>query len=371
LIACLLDTGQDLETALEFVPNEPAVFLVWPAEGQPYLGRTAMLRRRLKRLLGERSAASRLLNLRSVARRVEYWRLASRLASARMFYELARRHFPENYGEHIKLRLPPFVKLLLANEFPRTQVTQRLSASQALHYGPFRTRASAEKFEQELLDLFQIRRCQEDLNPSPDHPGCIYGEMARCLRPCQEVVGVAEYQSEVRRVVTFLDTDGGSLVESIRAARDRLSQELNFEEARRQHQRLEQVEQLMRGRDDLAGEVQRLHGIAVLPSVRAGCVDLHFLLAGVWADAVVFRVAATAGQMIPLDRRLRELVAKVAVPKVSLRERQEHIALLARWYYSSWRDGEWLPFRSLDELPYRKLVRAISRVACGATGAAQ
>jgi hypothetical protein len=46
-----------------------------------------------------------------------------------------------------------------------------------------------------------------------------------------------------------------------------------------------------------------------------------------------------------------------------MRERQEYLALLARWYYSSWRDGEWLPIESLESLPYRKMVHAISRVA--------
>jgi hypothetical protein len=49
--------------------------------------------------------------------------------------------------------------------------------------------------------------------------------------------------------------------------------------------------------------------------------------------------------------------------QLALRERQEYLALLARWYYSSWRDGEWLPIEDFDSLPYRKLVHAISRVA--------
>ena len=38
------------------------------------------------------------------------------------------------------------------------------------------------------------------------------------------------------------------------------------------------------------------------------------------------------------------------------------LALLARWYYSSWRDGEWLPFDGFPALPYRKLVNAIHRI---------
>jgi hypothetical protein len=48
---------------------------------------------------------------------------------------------------------------------------------------------------------------------------------------------------------------------------------------------------------------------------------------------------------------------------LAMRERQEYLALLARWYYSSWREGEWLLIDNFDALPYRKLVHAISRVA--------
>ncbi len=105
--------------------------------------------------------------------------------------------FPDDYLRLVKLRMPAYVKLILANEFPRTQVSTRLSASRAMHYGPFQSRAAAELFEEQFLDLFQIRRCQENLEPSPQHPGCIYGEMNRCLRPCQQVVSREEYLSEV------------------------------------------------------------------------------------------------------------------------------------------------------------------------------
>jgi hypothetical protein len=48
-----------------------------------------------------------------------------------------------------------------------------------------------------------------------------------------------------------------------------------------------------------------------------------------------------------------------------VRERQEHVALLARWYYSSWRDGQWIAFPDFAGIPYRRVVRAISVVAAG------
>ena len=63
------------------------------------------------------------------------------------------------------------------------------------------------------------------------------------------------------------------------------------------------------------------------------------------------------------DDELREAVGALTPADQPMRQRQEYLAMLARWYYSSWRDGEWFAFDSLENLPYRKLVHAISRVA--------
>jgi hypothetical protein len=45
----------------------------------------------------------------------------------------------------------------------------------------------------------------------------------------------------------------------------------------------------------------------------------------------------------------------------------EHLAVLVRWHGSSWRDGEWIGFDSLEKIPYRKIVNAVARVASRAT----
>ena len=47
----------EFDQALDALPNRPAVFLIWlredkPGEGKPYLARTNVLRKRLKRMLG-------------------------------------------------------------------------------------------------------------------------------------------------------------------------------------------------------------------------------------------------------------------------------------------------------------------------------
>lgn len=367
----VVELGEDpsaLEGVLATAPEQPAVFLIRPREGAPYLARTASLRRRLRRLLGERAQPGRLLYLRPLARIIEYRLTASQLETNLVLYAWARREFPDTYTSLIRLRMPPYVKLILSNRFPRCQVTTRLSGARALYYGPFRSRASAEQFQSRFVDLFQIRRCEEDLNPSPQHPGCIYGEMNLCLRPCQAAVTEEEYRSEVRRVMEFLATDGRSLKSSVMRARDLLSEELNFEEAARQHRLLEKIEETLKLRDELAHDVERLHGVAVTRATTPMTVLLWFMIAGTWQAPRLFPLQPPDGRSVSLDHRLRELAGSLAPRKTPVRERQEHVALLARWYYSSFRDGEWIPFESLEAIPYRRLVHAISRMARGEPG---
>ena len=350
-----------IDEALESAPNSPAVFIIYVREGAPYLARTGLLHRRLLRLLGPRDKPSRLLNLRETAVTIEYWLTGSRLESAMRMYELARRHFPTGYLDYLHLRLPPYLKIIGNNEFPRCQVTTHLGRSTSLYYGPFRNRATAENFESEFLDLFQMRRCQEDLAPSPDHPGCIYGEMGKCLRPCQEAVSREEYAGEVARVVEFLRTGGASLLESVISSRDQLSAAMEFEQAARQHKRASQIEEMIRTRDALARQVDQLHAIAIVPSAEPNAVNLGFLHAGDWQGLNPLSFELGEGKPVPLDRRVRELIDAQSWTSPTARERREQLAILARWFYSGFCDGELLIFEDWTRVPYRKTVNAIHR----------
>jgi excinuclease ABC subunit C len=365
----------ELAQLLESIPNGPAVFLLWPRDGAPYLARTNVLRRRLSRLLEVKEGVSRNLSLRGTAERLEYHLAGSKLESRFLHLELARRHLGAGYRREIRLRLPPYVKLLLSNEFPRTQVALRLSkatrssdpgrATRSLWVGPFRNRATAAQFEAAFLDLFQLRRCQEDLAPSPTHPGCIYGEMGRCLRPCQQLVGMEEYRSEAARVAEFLRTSGRSLLSSASGERDRLSVAMDFEGAARAHQRVQKIEEVLGWRDEMARDVEELHAIAIVPSAQAETIELGWLRGGYWQG---FRsldfITADDGRAVSLDSRLREMAVSISRGQAaSAIERIEHLAVLSRWFYSSWCDGELLMVDDWEKIPWRKLVNAVSRVA--------
>jgi excinuclease ABC subunit C len=344
------------EDAIEALPNRQAVFLLWPRAGKAYLARTNVLRKRLKRLLA---------SLGDRVERIEYEFTGSRLAAQFLVLDLARKHFGADYRNEIRLRLPPYVKLILSNQFPRTQVTTHIGKARAVYVGPFRNRSTAARFESEVLDLLQLRRCQEDLEPRADHPGCIYGEMGRCLRPCQQAVGVAEYHGETERVAEFLRTGGRSLTGLAESARERLSAEMDFEGAALMHQRYQRVLEVLGLRDEMARDVDRLNAVAITRAAEPDAVELGWLREGSWQGFSRIEFNPADGTSVSLDARLREMALTVPLNRAAGVERMDQLATVARWFYSSWCDGELLMVDDWAKIPYRKLVNAVSRVAHG------
>ncbi len=121
-----------------------------------------------------------------------------------------KRLFPGDYLRRLRLRMPWFVSLVAEDGYGRLSVGNRIGRDWSRAWGPFATRELAQYYQEEVLELFQMRRCTERLHPSPEHPGCIYGEMRQCLRPCQGAVTAEEYSAETERVAEFMKTNGRS-----------------------------------------------------------------------------------------------------------------------------------------------------------------
>ena len=353
------------------VPAAPAVFLLRGEDPQaePYVSKTANLRRRLQRLLGVPTERSKKLNLRERVRSIEYTLTGSEFESGFLLYRVLRSSFPKTYAARLRLRFAPLIKLHLDNEYPRASVTTRIGRlnGRSLYYGPFFSRTDAEKFANDSLDFFKMRRCVDDLHPDPKFPGCIYSEMKMCLAPCFQGCTDEEYSAEVTRVQSYFDTRGESLVREISAQRDQASTTLQFENAAALHARLEKIQPMVGQAPEIVHRIDQLAGVIVQPSTIPGCVALFRVDKATISGPSNFPIQSdehTKSQS--MESRVREALAGMSVENVrSAGEVMEHVAILKRWYYRSSRVGEILFADEKGEWPLRRIVRGISRVYRG------
>jgi excinuclease ABC subunit C len=384
-----LDFGQEFITAREAeffaaLPGRPGVFLLEMTDraARPYLARTADIRRAAERLLSEPETTSKRLNLRAVAARILYRVTGSKFEQVITLYQHAKENFPNHYRDLVRLCPPAVLKVNLRSAYPRCYVTRRISGDEGFYFGPFASRQAAEAFSEGFLDLFKIRRCQIKIRRDPSFPGCIYSEMKMCLAPCFAGCTPEEYDAEVGRAVEALATGGDSLTGTIEREREAASEALDFERAATLHKRLEKVSAALRGLPELARQIEDLDAVILQRGAEEKTVAVFPLIAGVLAEPLFLRFAELSSQPRSVEEILRQALQPSSSPdanreatitggtETNLRGRyglgktspelSEHLALVARWFYSKPRDGEIL-FRE-EEWPYRRILRACARL---------
>lgn len=351
----------DLDDCIAGLSPGPGVYAIRMQAAPPHLSACAYLRGRVRRLLADSAVASKQ-RLRKQVDRIECWASSSRLETWLLLLGLAQQWFPRDYDRRLRLRRPWFVALP-PDPLPRLTVLNRLPQQLDSVYGPFPARDVAAAYAEAAGGLFQIRKCADPLLPSPDHPGCIYGEMNQCLQPCKCAVSNEEYASEVMRVDEFLRTNGGATRTSLLLARERASEELDFELAAHVHKRLERLSTATALREAPAGNLRGYGGVAITRAPRIDMVRLWPMRDATWLAPLDVPLQTDSGESRSLDARIREMLNGGSdASEYEGVDRSAHLAILLRWYRSSYRDGEWVEDVPGKGISYRKVVGAISRV---------
>jgi excinuclease UvrABC nuclease subunit len=383
------------EVFFSALPSKPAVCLVELIDpnAEPLLIRTQDLRRRLQRLLGPPDPTSKRLNLRGLACGVRYRPVGSSFEQSLTYYQHAKKLFPQRYRDLLRMRPPAVLKVSLRNAYPRCYVTRHISVDSSgtptagSYYGPFPSRGAALAFANRALDFFKMRRCQIKIRRDPTFPGCLYSEMKMCLAPCFAGCSKEEYDSEVQRFVQFLESSGESLRATFASERERASDDLDFERAATLHKKVEKLEEVLRGRPDLARRIQALDAVILQRGAGDQVVAAYRVQGGRLCEPFFLPFGEIASQPRSAEQIFRNyldpatdssLATQLPVAlsneadqpgngqtaeriPLSKGELSEHLWLVARWFYSNPRAGE-IFFREKNDWPYRRILRACSRL---------
>jgi excinuclease ABC subunit C len=273
----------------------------------------------------------------------------------------------------MRFRPPALIKFNRSSAYPRAYVTRRAGAS-GLYFGPFAARRAADAFLESFLDLFLLRRCQIKIRRDPSFPGCIYSEMKMCLAPCFAGCTAEEYAAEAERAAAFLTTGGASLLSALEHQRESASANLDFERASSLHRNIEKADAARRAIPEIARPIDSLDAAILQRGAEQETVAVFIVRAGRIADPLLLRFAELASQPRSVEEILRaalepssDLPAQTPAPPPSSESRaadlEDHLALLARWFYARPRQGEIFFAESKPRgWPYRRMLRACSRL---------
>jgi excinuclease ABC subunit C len=236
----------DLLAKIRTIPTEPGVYLYKNAEGEViYVGKAKNLRSRVASYFHEgRWEDSKTGTLVREAVDVDYIVVANNKEALALENNLIKQRKPRF---NILLRddkTYPYVKLTLAERWPRVYVTRRLRKDGSEYYGPYFPANLAYRIVDLIHRNFLIPSCKVDLTRYHPRP-CLQYYIKRCLGPCVENLTTSEiYQEAVRDVKLFLEGRPTDLSRSLRQRMDQAAAAEEYERAARYRDLISTVEQL-------------------------------------------------------------------------------------------------------------------------------
>ena len=236
----------DLIEKIRLLPTQPGVYLYKNAEGEViYVGKAKNLRSRVRSYLLEASQANaKTGSLMREAVDIDYILVANEHEALALENNLIKQRKPRF---NILLRddkTYPYVKLTLADRFPKVFVTRRLRKDGSAYYGPYFPGNLAYRVVELIHRSFLIPSCKVDL--SRYHPrACLQYYIHRCLGPCVEELTTPEiYKQAVRDAQLFLEGRQSELERSLTARMLAAAEAQQFEAAARLRDQLSTVHQL-------------------------------------------------------------------------------------------------------------------------------
>ncbi len=221
----------DLQQKIRTLPTQPGVYLYKNAEGEViYVGKAKNLRSRVRSYLLESAQANaKTGSLMREAVDVDYILVDNEgeaLALENNFIKQRKPRF------NILLRddkTYPYVKLTLADRYPKVFVTRRLRKDGSAYYGPYFPGNLAHRIADLLHRSFLLPSCKVDLSRYHPRP-CLQYYIKRCLGPCVEgLTTPEEYREAVRDAQLFLEGRQQELGRSLETRMDAAAASEQFE----------------------------------------------------------------------------------------------------------------------------------------------
>ena len=236
----------DLYEKIRTLPTQPGVYLYKNAEGEViYVGKAKNLRQRVRSYLLEASQAdAKTGSLMREAVDLEYILVCNESEALALETNLIKERKPRFNILLKDDKSYPYVKLTMADRFPKVFVTRRLLNDGAAYFGPYFPGSLAYRVVELIHRSFLIPSCKVDL--SRYHPrACLQYYIHRCLGPCVEELTTPEiYKSAVRDARLLLEGRHAELERTLSARMMDAAAAEQFETAARLRDQLSTIHQL-------------------------------------------------------------------------------------------------------------------------------
>ena len=234
-----------IEQRLQVTPERPGVYLMKDARGSVlYVGKASVLRNRLRTYFGSPSGqANKTRRMMGHVNDFEYIVTDSEAEALILENTLIKRYRPR-YNARLKDdKTYPYLKIDLAEEFPRVYITRKVNQDGGRYFGPFATAGTVRQTMDLVKRLFPYRSCTKNITGTDPRP-CLEYFINRCVAPCTGYAGPDEYAKVIQQVILFMEGDTETVTEDLKNNMEIAAEKLEFERAAVLRDRIRSVEKV-------------------------------------------------------------------------------------------------------------------------------
>ena len=258
---------EQLRNTLAGLPGTAGVYVFLDAGGEIlYVGKAKSLRNRVRSYFGRATATS-----------VKLGRLVPRIAAIETYLTdsepealLLESNLIKEYRPRYNVQLRddktfPYVKVTVAEPYPRVLVTRHIESDGSRYFGPFTNVGTMRRALRLITQKYSVRTCHYGLpDQAPDRP-CLDYHIDRCLAPCVGYQSREAYRESLNEVLRILSGQTAKLKKEIRIRMSTAADALEFETAAEMRDVLHGLEVLERRQTsvDFRGGNRDVLGVAV------------------------------------------------------------------------------------------------------------
>ncbi len=238
-------TSSRFAEQLARVPTGPGVYIMRGADASViYVGKAANLRNRVRSYFGSPSSMEgKTRALSDAIADFEYVVTHTEQEALHLEAELVKRHQP-----FFNIRLKddkhyPYLKVDLADPWPRVYITRRVEKDGARYFGPYANAGSVRRTLDIVNKLFPWRSCTKTITGTDPRP-CLDYYINRCIAPCTSYCTKEEYDEVIKQVILFLEGRTDEVVRELKRQMQAESKAMQFERAARIRDQVQAVERV-------------------------------------------------------------------------------------------------------------------------------
>lgn len=217
-----------LHEKLKTLPDSPGVYIMKDAHGKIiYVGKAVVLKNRVRQYF--QSGKNHSPKVKAMVARIADFETivtASEVEALILECNLIKKHRPR-YNISLKDdKSYPYLKLTLAEDFPRIILTRRVIHDGSRYFGPYTSGLAVKETLQLLRKIFPLRTCKTFAKRP-----CLEYHIKRCLAPCAKKISCDDYMSFVKSAEKFLEGRTAQVERELSAQMNAASEALNFEKA--------------------------------------------------------------------------------------------------------------------------------------------